>query len=185
MSDENPYAPPQPPAEPAGPRVIAVPDRMPGTVIAAIILIGLILVNMLVGPALAASEGERPSTFFPMVVTITVLMGLLMRHPMAWSFSRSLAALASFLLLLAVVFGLLAGDGGALLRLALSVLPSLGLNIAIYVLLSRPSARAWFGLGCPSCGSLYPHAAKWGYRVVRCRECGTLWEPQTGQVKAG
>lgn len=92
--------------------------------------------------------------------------------------------MASFLLVLGVLIGFLVGEGGERLILALTLFPSLGMNVPIFPPMSRPSARAWFGLACPACGHLYPLPAKWGYRLARCRDCHAIWEPQTGQLKA-
>ena len=185
MQDDNPYAPPTTGA-PAGPRVrVITPSKgVPGTVIAGTILIGFVLVNIFVGTAMLPKDRSAVSQWLPVILTLAVLGGIFSRHPAAWTASRSLAVLGSLLILVVIVLMLFTLQGLHRILSVASVLPTLGSNIAIYFLMSHPRSRIWFGVACPLCGNLYPHSAKFGFTLARCRECQAVWEPQSGNLKA-
>lgn len=189
--EENPYCPPEASVSPSRSTVIQRPTRMPGAVIGATVLICLLLVNFLGSMFLqnddtlfSGSGSSHASHWLPTLVTAAVLAGILMQHPAAWSLGRSLSVLGLLLGLFGLGCGALASDGWFFLVVVLTMLPLAAVNVGIFLLLGRPASRAWFGLGCPSCGLLYPHSAKFGYALARCRECHTLWEPRTGNLKA-
>ena len=183
MTEGNPYSPPEADSASA-PRVFPHPRRMPGTVIAALILIVLLLGLILAGDAMMDDAPSKPSMVVPILVTLALVVGLLLAHPMAWSISRSLAIVIPCIALGLLALSLLFVTPYSVVLAALAFLPSAGLNLAIYLLLTRPVSRAWFGLGCPRCGSLYPHSLKFGYGLARCRVCHTQWAPRTGAMMA-
>lgn len=193
--DENPYQPPEAPAAPSRSELIQRPERMPGTVIVATVLIGLLLVNFVASAVLSSggtsitgtstdSGASVRTSWVPTLVTAAVLTGILMQHPAGWSVARSLSVVGLLIGLFGLGCGAASGDGWVFLGIAVTVLPLAVVNVAIFLLLGRPVSRAWFGLGCPSCGLLYPYSAKFGYTLARCRECHTVWEPRTGNLKA-
>ena len=133
---------------------------IPGSVLAAIgVVASLLVVNLWA----SAQVGELPLA--QIAVQSLVLVGLAARHRLAWQWGRLLPALAIPFLLL---WALLSPQGApALLLLAPLVLVPLALG--------RPSARAWFGVVCASCGSTRVRAVDLLFRRARCRACGREW----------
>lgn len=190
-SDENPYSPPEVSVFPSRSTVIQRPTRMPGAVIGATVLICLLLLNFVAsffisgdGTVFRWPSASQASYWLPTFVTGVVLTGILTQHPAAWSVSRSLSVLGLLLVLFGLGCGAIVADRWYFLLAVLTLLPLAAVNVGIFLLLGRPVSRAWFGLGCPNCGLLYPRSAKFGYTLARCRECHTLWEPRTGNLKA-
>jgi hypothetical protein len=154
---------------------------MPGAVIAAALLIVLLFAQVTIG---AWMIQETPATTYLLssLVTGSLLAGLLFRRSIAWSLSRTLAAIMPFIAVGFLVFTCRSYTPTTIAASAMAVLPTVGLNIAVFLLLDRPTSRAWFGLGCPRCGNLYPFSVKFGHSLARCRECHCLFEPSTGAI---
>lgn len=102
-----------------------------------------------------------------------VLLGVIFRVRLGWQFARIVSAIAAVLLFFALVARAVAGtmDVGVFLNV---VIP-MAFHLGIIAALERPTAREWFALNCPECGSHRGGSADFLFRVVRCKDCNTEW----------
>lgn len=116
------------------------------------------------------------------MVTGVLISGFIRRQTRAWQWARLLGGLS-------VVFGLLGGSallataglatGASPERIRLvgaQALMQVGLVLAAVVALGTVSARDYFGLRCPTCGSMRARAAGFCFSSCRCRDCGAAWD---------
>lgn len=102
-----------------------------------------------------------------------VLAAIAFRVRLGWQLARITSAIAAVLLFIALLSRALAGAVD--LALFLGVVIPMALHLGIIAALERPSAREWFGLTCPKCGSHRGAPAHILFRAVRCKDCGARW----------
>jgi hypothetical protein len=151
---------------------------MPASVVVASVAVWLItaangltvLVRFLRGAGLA------PLQAIGLVVGILVIIGFARRDRLAWQWGR-LAALVGFAFNVAFLI-IVISIGESVPVLMMVVLVFVGaaviLRLALYVSLTRRSAREYFRLFCPECGGSAKAADFW-YDKARCKSCGHVW----------
>lgn len=102
-----------------------------------------------------------------------VLAAIAFRVRLGWQFARITSAIAAVLLFVALLSRGLAGTTDVSLFLS-AVIP-MALHLGIIAALERPSARDWFALTCPKCGSPRGGPADIVFRAVQCKDCGARW----------
>lgn len=118
----------------------------------------------------------QPVPLIGMVVGLLVLWGFFKRDRLAWQWGR-LASLVGLLFFAIVLpFALMALEEDALLGIVTAVFVGVGvvLRPALFISLSRRSAREHFRLFCPECGGRGKAADFW-YNRARCVSCGHVW----------
>lgn len=144
---------------------------MPGSVILALVSLA---VFVLASSAIRiAWYGTQLSQLAPSwIIPGLIAYGLVRRHRLAWQWGRLLALGVSLLEAIMSV--------AAMVRFGVSwrwsTLIALALpGVAIGIALGRPSAREWFRLVCPACGTGRPRAADFLFQRARCRRCQNEW----------
>jgi hypothetical protein len=119
--------------------------------------------------------GDAPPGRLALQLTLAVLVlaAIAFRVRLGWQFGRITSAIAAVLLFVALLSRGLAGTADVSLFLS-AVIP-MALHLGIIAALERSSARGWFGLMCPRCGSHRGAAADVVFRAVRCKDCGARW----------
>jgi hypothetical protein len=170
---QDPYRPPKSDLEGAREHEVVRGDlKMPGTVIAAIVMVSVLMVLELYG--LVREGGTQAVISVP--ISLLILWGLWRGHALAWQWGIVIP------ILLAIMVGLgliaLLGDSRVLGAAAWigAVVPLL-LYISIPVLLRFRRSRVFFGLECPRCQAVKTRAASFLFTQRRCRACGLEWTP--------
>jgi len=120
-----------------------------------------------------AASGSGPLLVWQLTLSLLVLTGLALRVRLLWQFTRLISAMAIVLSLFGIVVRLVGGTLG--LGGLIGTLVLVGLHLGIIAALERPSARDWFGLTCPKCGSHRGNSADFLFRSVRCKDCNKKW----------
>jgi hypothetical protein len=144
-------------ARPTGP--------VPGTVVAAIVLVALYLlidlVDAVVGRHLVMATVSA-------VISILILLGLARRQCLAWQWGIFMPILAALNALAQLAYA--SGPAQTAVYVAL-----LAVDIAIPVLLTLSASRRYFGLYCPRCESRRTGANDFFFRGHRCNDCRAEW----------
>ena len=173
---ENPYQAPKADinaGNPGVPAEVAVdPQKMPGTVIAALVFVCLL------GSLEAVSvfvTGQIPYIRF--TISVLLVIGFLRGHALAWQWGIVIPILASLLLLVSLPMVMEAGMRGS----GPFILIGIGVGIALYlpipVLLWLRRSRQYFGLECPKCHEVSTRARSFFFTKRRCNVCKFEWTP--------
>jgi len=148
------------------------PTKVPGSIhLAALFL--LLAASVQVGTALALSSTSTAGFgqwLFAGVVMGLLLWGIFRGYRLAWLWGRYLTFVLAAVVLAAVVLGLVSRKLPwlpAAVLLGGLVLPLGTVGFA----LGRPSARRWFGLYCPKCGTAASRGKDFLFREARCLKC--------------
>jgi predicted Zn finger-like uncharacterized protein len=161
---------------------------MPGSVIIAVVAMGIMLAMELTLSLLVLAVGNLPpdrlgGVLGRMAVSVVlgglVLWGLIVGHRLAWQWGRILGLLGALLMLLAGVVTLTAGppQNSSLAKLVIggiSLFVSACLFTIVFSLASR-SAKIYFALRCPECGKFTSAAADFFFNKAKCKNCGEIW----------
>jgi regulator of sigma E protease len=145
------------------PRVRA---RMPASMIAVMVLLAILLA-VVVAPLFVGGSSSLDASITWLVITLGVGAGALMRRAGAWLAARNLFAVAL------VVTALVAPGSPGVHALAYGAV--LALLLALVVLLSLSSSRAWFGLRCPACANASGRPVAGARGAFGCLDCGSTW----------
>jgi hypothetical protein len=116
---------------------------------------------------------ELPSTLFTMAIGWAILSGYWNGHRLAWQWGR-LTTLIYVIVLLGVIAPQVVAAGTLTPDLVRPVVASLVLIVA-GLLLGRRTARTYFRLYCPNCGSGKVKAADFEFHEAKCKRCGATW----------
>jgi hypothetical protein len=144
-------------AEPMPPTVVAVIALVAFFI--AVDLVDTVLRDQIIGGAISIS------------IAVVIVLGLVRRHALAWQWGVFMPILAALNALAALGYAQGAVQRAMMLALLLA-------NIAIPLLLTRSSARRYFGVRCPRCGSQRTGATDFLYDGHRCKECQVEWRYQ-------
>jgi hypothetical protein len=169
---ENPYAPPQAEINAGAPAEIARASmKMPGTVIAAIVVVSIIALLSVLNLVRSGSI----LSLIGVAIYALILIGLIRGHALAWQWGIVIPTLFGILAAVGLFAG--AGMGGLGLGELIILLIPLSLYLSIAVLLSRKSSRIFFGLQCPKCGAIKARARSFFFTKRRCGACKFEWTP--------
>jgi hypothetical protein len=148
-------------------------EPMPPTVVVVVCLIGFfMLVDLL--DAVAKHAPVRGA--FGLAIAALILVGLVRRHALAWQWGVLMPLLASL-----EALATLGTARDQVMMVAASI--ALAIDLGIPLLLTRASARRYFGLICPRCKSQRIGATDFLFNGYRCKGCQVEWrheeEPQT------
>jgi hypothetical protein len=146
--------------------------RMPGVVIAAIVIVAILGVRNLADLIYQASLGNA----FGLVISALIIVGFVRGHALAWQWGIVIPTL----MVLLTVIGLLAlmnGPFGSNPVVMAVVGATLALYVSLPILLSMRPAKAFFGLECPRCHEVRTRAVSFLFTKRRCRSCGFEWAP--------
>ncbi len=111
---------------------------------------------------------------FAAVVMAVLLWGIFRGYRIAWLWGRYLTLVLAAVVLGAVALGLWWHKlpwGPAAVLTGGVVLPMGVVGVA----LGRRSARKWFDLFCPKCGTPSSRGKDFLFRQARCLKCGAVW----------
>lgn len=139
------------------------------------ICVALMIAAGVVAMVASLKDGKPPVQLF---VIGLLLWGIFKRSALAWQWVRIGGVLAGVVTASVAVSTILkvAGNSGT----AIAAAAWMGLAAALYPLLpvflvSTASARRYFGVVCPSCGSTRVKARDFVYREKRCKDCPATW----------
>jgi uncharacterized membrane protein len=117
--------------------------------------------------------GAQPAQLVPSwIIPGLIAYGLVRRHRLAWQWVRLLGLFVAVVETIAGVAAIV--RFGVTERwfvlLALAIPP-----FVIGIALGRPSAREWFLLTCPACGTERPRPADFLFQKAQCRACQNVW----------
>ena len=174
------------PAKPArsqprgGGRPVATGGGLPITVIIPALAVLLNLVLNIGAIALADENAQVKSASFccssvPTGIGLLIFVGILKGSRLAWQWGVVICGLGAFFTLLIGMFALPAireqsGGEVPLLSYWLLLMPWL-----IFVPFMTKSARAYFGLVCPNCGSYRAGAVGFFFTSAVCKRCKTCY----------
>lgn len=168
---ENPYEAPKSEINAGAPAEIARPDmKMPGTVIATIVIVSLMAALSLV----SLVRTNSPTSVAGLAIYGLILWGLIRGNALAWQWGIVIPTLFAVFALLGLI--MISTRGIMLVPLLIVLIPVL-LYISIPVLLSFKSARRFFGLQCPRCNEVRGRAASFLFTKRRCAACKFEWTP--------
>jgi hypothetical protein len=173
---ENPYEAPKAEINLGAPAEIAPPDvKMPGTVIATIVIVSLMAVLSLIGLIRAPTSVTSAAG---LAIYALILVGLIRGHALAWQWGIVIPTLFAVFVLLGMfmIFSRASRIGLGFGELLVILVP-LALYVSIPVLLSFKSSRRFFGLQCPKCGEVRGRAASFLFTKRRCGACKFEWIP--------
>ncbi len=163
---------------------------IPASVRVGLIAFALLLVSDLATCFLIYTTSASPTAGVIALAIVLPIIGLLFvgtwaGNRLAWQWCRILAPLGGILAALGAAFAILtltqlaAKVPGDLVRSAWLVLvirtsDVIGLFTIFYVM-GQPSARQYFGLMCPECGSFRCRPEDFWFRLVHCRSCRNEW----------
>ncbi|HTP52891.1 MAG TPA: hypothetical protein VMK42_19535 [Anaeromyxobacteraceae bacterium] len=152
------------------------PTKAPGSIHTASLFL-LLAASVQAGVALvlsATSTAGFSQWLFAVVVMALLLWGIFRGYRLAWLWGRHLAFVLSAVVLAMVLLGLYLKKLPFLP--AAVMLFGLVLPLAVVaVSLGRTSARQWFDLYCPKCGSGTSRGKDFLFRRARCLKCGEVW----------
>jgi hypothetical protein len=144
-----------------------------GVAVAAFLFLVAFVVVMFSRPAYARSQllGLMIPAVPAVPISLLVVVGVALRHGLAYRFGVVFGPIGSGWLLLgsAFIFRYL-GTPGVALMLAIVIL-----GIATPILWTRPGAKRYFGLCCPACGGLRIGAESMTFSERRCAGCNTVF----------
>jgi len=152
-----------------------------GVAVAALLLTAAFLVALFSRPVYARSQliGLMIPAVPGALSALLVLIGVAMRHGLAYRFGVVFGPIGAGWLLLGSVFIFrYLGTPGTAVMLAI-----VALGIATPVLWTRPGAKRYFGLCCPACGGLRIGAESMTLSERRCAACNTVFRDD-GQILA-
>jgi hypothetical protein len=138
---------------------------MPGTVIAAIVVVSLVALLSLV--SFIRSPGGW--SLFGIAIYTLILIGFVRGHALAWQWGIVIPSLFGVLGLIGVV------TLGRVSLVELAILMPLLLYLSIPILLSFKTSRIFFGLQCPQCGQIKVRARSFFFTKRRCAACRFEW----------
>jgi len=161
---------------------------MPGSVMAAIAALGLMLalelgmhlLVLVIGNLQPAQLGQLLGRLaFSVIVGGLILWGLIAGHRLAWQWGRVLGLLGALLMLLVGILAFTAGpvQGGMLARLVMGGV-TLFISACLFTIvfsLGTQSAKKYFRLRCPECGRYTSSAADFFFNEAKCKKCGEIW----------
>ena len=170
MPMTDPYAPPKADVDAGAPAEIAAsPQSMPGTVITAIVLVGVVVTFDL----LSLLGRVAPLKLAEIPIEALIIVGLVRGHALAWQWGIIVPTLAVLggLALLGPALSMFDGNpvAAALIFLLIAI------NVAIPIVLSTKSARIFYGLKCPKCGEVRGRAASFLFAKRKCAACKFVW----------
>jgi hypothetical protein len=130
----------------------------------------LLLMNLL---DVKYAPGTHDPAIGKAVLTGIVLLGLIRKNRIAWQYGR-LICFVTAVLVPFLTSRHLEGNAGIIGLVLLVLLVSIP-AFAIAISLGRPSARTYFGLACPQCGSVKTKAGDLFFKKIKCKVCGHLW----------
>lgn len=169
---QNPYQAPQTDVDAAAPVIAeSAPTKMPASVKACVgIMIAL-------GASAIYSSLKQGTAPVHLLVLGLLLWGVFKRSALAWQWVRIGGVLAG-VLTAGLVASIIANNDYSQTAAAF-IAVSMGLGAALYLvpvfLMSTRSARRFFRVVCPSCGSTRVKARDFLYRDKRCKSCPAVW----------
>jgi hypothetical protein len=103
-----------------------------------------------------------------------ILFSLIRKNRIAWQYSRLICLVTAVLVPLWMANKMMEGNAPTIGIVLLIPLVS-GPALAVALSLGRPSARSYFGLACPQCGSIKTKAGDLFFKKIKCKTCGHLW----------
>ena len=152
------------------------PTKAPGSIHTASLFL-LLAASVQAGVALVLSATNAAGFaqwLFAAVVMALLLWGIFRGYRLAWLWGRYLTLVLSAVVLGVVLLGLYLHKLGWVP--AAVMIGGLVVPIAIVaVSLGRTSARLWFDLYCPKCGTGTTRGKDVLFRHARCLKCGEVW----------
>jgi len=128
--------------------------------------------------ALIAGTASPMLLVLTTVLSALILIGMCKGHRLAWQWGRILGLLGAILLLM-ITLTALASMGIRTIGEFVVVTMAVGVPAAalftMFFSIGTHSARRYFGLVCPSCGSMKCKAADFFFTKARCATCGSEW----------
>ncbi len=158
---------------------------MPPTVIAAVVVIGaIVLLGLAVTlAAVAAASASLPiavvalAVVFRCAIPLLFVVFLVRGHPLAHQWATLVSGFAVLIGVLGVVT---APD-----NLTRAVLAGyVALPLSVIVLLGREPSLRYFDLQCPACGAFRTKAKSFLFNAKGCAACGHRWNHRQGSSRA-
>lgn len=166
---------------------------MPGSVVVAVVFLGIAELVGLIGAIVQASSGGSRG-LIQLIVTVVigtcVLIGAIRGRRLAWQYGRVILGIGAFFYTVGGLFAVLA-VGATAATGAVSGAAAAGLGFFAFVMvfmavtlwvvvfsLGTADSREYFGLVCPNCGSNRAGAADFWFRTCRCSKCRHTWDPE-------
>jgi hypothetical protein len=152
------------------------PTKVPGSVHVASLFL-LLAASVQAGVALALSASNTAGFaqwLFAGAVMGLLVWGIFRGYRLAWLWGRYLTLVLAVVVFTVVILGLWVKKlpfvqagvmiGGLVIPMSI-----------VGVALGRPSARRWFDLYCPKCGTPASRGKDFLFRQARCLKCGEVW----------
>lgn len=154
------------------------PQGYPNTVLTAIAALVVMIIANLVSGAFAVKSGEirLGGLIVNLVFSILVLIGMILGHRLSWQWGRVLGFVGALLNTLAAI-----GAASDTPESRANYLDSFAFAViaaclwTIFGVFGTKSARKYFALKCPKCGSFATGSADFLFSSARCKECNREW----------
>ncbi len=155
---------------------------MPTSVIVAVSALGAMLaletVILLLG--LLANPQNLLSVAGAMAAGALIVWGMVVGHRLAWQWGRVLGIIAAVGYSIVGVLAFAAPPPKDQPEWAIRVTGVIFLFVAtclyiIFFALGQRSAKQFFNLQCPTCGTLTSKAADFFFNTAKCSKCGNTW----------
>jgi hypothetical protein len=132
--------------------------------------------------AILAGAVSLVGAALPIAISISILVGMFKAHKLAWQWGRALGALGATICTFITIMLLIEtkpreGDTAVLVFSGCTAV----ICFVIVLALRTKSAKRYFKLVCPACGSMKCKGANFLFTKVKCLACGSEWgEGQVG-----
>lgn len=152
---------------------------MPVSIIVAISAVSLMFATRIVLAAMAMAAGTLSplGVGVQILLSVLILVGLYKGHRLAWQWGRVLGALGATICIFLAVMVLLAKEpkAGSTIVFGFSAFNA-AILLTVVFSLGTKSAKRYFGLVCPACGSTKCKAGDFLFNKVKCVDCGGEWD---------